>query len=226
MINFDKIAKSSKKPSSVIFNYSGEFDSEYLNSYLRSIVCSENNCNVCNTCIKVNEQEYADIIYIQHDIAKNELEQVVQRFNMSAIETNGYKIAVFNDAEQINSINYNSLLKFIEEPPTKTHFVFITKNVEKILNTIRSRSMVLNVNFKEELNEELVDFEYDIKSLIALHETFKDASFKQIKDSVINKLKTESHPNEKKILDTLFKSPTAINKKLLLDQLVILLSEV
>jgi len=47
-------------------------------------------------------------------------------------------------AEKMNTAAANKLLKLIEEPPSKTLFILITENEDKIIDTIKSRCQVLH----------------------------------------------------------------------------------
>lgn len=71
----------------------------------------------------------------------------------------GYKICIIWQAEKMNTECANKLLKIIEEPPTQTIFILTTEHPELILETIRSRTQV--IDFKslsaEEIAQSLVE---------------------------------------------------------------------
>ena len=46
----------------------------------------------------------------------------------------------------------NSLLKFIEEPPKATYAILTTKNISKVIPTIRSRCQELSIHYEENVN--------------------------------------------------------------------------
>lgn len=58
----------------------------------------------------------------------------------------GYKIICLDEAHLISAQAQAALLKVFEEACSRTFFVLCTTNIEKILNTIRSRSLILNLD--------------------------------------------------------------------------------
>lgn len=65
----------------------------------------------------------------------------------------GYKICIIWQAEKMNPDCANKLLKIIEEPPTQTIFILTTEQPELILETIRSRTQL--IEFKPLSDEEI-----------------------------------------------------------------------
>lgn len=86
-----------------------------------------------------------------------------------------YKIVVFDECHLLSSASQAALLKIIEEAPKKVFFIFATTNPEKLLKTIRSRSIELKFdgiskeemfknlkNISQELNKEVPDNVIDV----------------------------------------------------------------
>lgn len=69
---------------------------------------------------------------------------IMRKLSFKAYEGE-YKVAVIWMAEKLNVQSANKLLKLIEEPPEKTLFILIAENQEELLNTIRSRCVMLKV---------------------------------------------------------------------------------
>ena len=69
---------------------------------------------------------------------------IMRKLSFKAYEGE-YKIAIIWMAEKFNVQSANKLLKLIEEPPEKTLFILIAENQEELLNTIRSRCMLVKV---------------------------------------------------------------------------------
>ena len=55
---------------------------------------------------------------------------------------NRYKIFIIDEVHQLSPASFNSLLKSIEEPPPHVVFMMATTELEKIPETVRSRSQV------------------------------------------------------------------------------------
>ncbi len=119
----------------------------------QSLVCLENNggfaCEKCANCLRVKENNYSDLIYVQaktNTIRLQDLEAIKDRFDKTALEAAGKKIFIINDCEKLTFQAANSLLKFIEEPTNNLTGIFLTSQVENVLPTIVSRCQ--NVNFR------------------------------------------------------------------------------
>ncbi len=57
----------------------------------------------------------------------------------------GIKLAAINQAHLLTEEAQNSLLKILEEPSNNTIIILITNNTEELLNTIRSRCLIINL---------------------------------------------------------------------------------
>jgi hypothetical protein len=56
------------------------------------------------------------------------------------------KIIIIEKIEEASTSALNALLKIIEEPPQNTYFYLIYSNIESVLPTIRSRSIIITEN--------------------------------------------------------------------------------
>ncbi len=106
-------------------------------------------CEECISCKKASHHNHPDIIYISHektDIIKvDEIrEQFVNTVDIKPYESKR-KIYIIDDAELINEQGQNILLKTIEEPPQYVNIIMLTTNKDKLLPTVLSRCVVLNM---------------------------------------------------------------------------------
>lgn len=71
------------------------------------------------------------------------------------------KFYIIYDAKNLNEVSQNAMLKTLEEPPDFVSFFLITKNINSILYTIRSRCQVLkdndDIDYKEILDIDYLD---------------------------------------------------------------------
>ncbi len=74
----------------------------------------------------------------------------------------------------------NSLLKSIEEPPSRTTFIFLTKNREDLISTIVSRSVVFKLSNRVQFQTKLTD------SLSAALSNYPSFTLQQALDAAIN----------------------------------------
>jgi len=92
------------------------------------------------------------------NISVTEAKNITDVLSLTAVE-DGYKAVVFLQPEKMNAAAANKLLKIVEEPPTKTLFLFVTHSPEKVMQTIFSRCQSSRVMplLKEEVAEVLVN---------------------------------------------------------------------
>ena len=98
----------------------------------------------------------------QGNIGVEEAHDIVSKMSLKAFN-GGYKVMIVWMAEKMNSMCANKLLKLIEEPADKTVIILVTEDEEQLINTIRSRCQVVQLN---PLSEESLK-----NSLIKSHQT-------------------------------------------------------
>lgn len=77
-------------------------------------------------------------------IYSSESNEIIRKLNLKTYESE-YKIMVIWLPEKMHSSCANKLLKMIEEPPKKTLFIMVSEEPTKILQTILSRTQIINV---------------------------------------------------------------------------------
>ena len=104
-------------------------------------------CNVCESCESINAG--ASIDFIEIDAAsrrgiedtKNLLETISYLPSSSQ-----YKIYLIDEVHMLTPESFNALLKNLEEPPPHVIFMFATTEYKKILPTIISRCLQVNLS--------------------------------------------------------------------------------
>ena len=107
---------------------------------------------------------------------------------------NDKKFIILDDVETFNANSLNALLKIIEEPSNKIHFILINNKIKPLLNTIRSRSIEMKIILSQDKLS---------KTIISLLKTFNQNLYfdeKLIKASPGNFLKF-NHLIEKHNID-------------------------
>ncbi|MDX1666367.1 MAG: DNA polymerase III subunit [Saprospiraceae bacterium] len=79
----------------------------------------------------------------QGNIGKDECVRIMRRFSLKTYE-GSHKVLIMWLAEYLGKEG-NRLLKLIEEPPQGSLFILISDEPEKVLNTIRSRCQLVNL---------------------------------------------------------------------------------
>ncbi len=123
---------------------------DIANFLAKSMLCENAHpfaCNSCNTCKRIEENNYGDLILIdgkKGSILKDEISTLIDSFSLTASEKKGIKIYIINIVENMNVEATNALLKFLEEPPLDTYAILTTFNKYRILPTILSRCEIIN----------------------------------------------------------------------------------
>ena len=94
----------------------------------------------------------------QLNITKAAARKMIQTLSLMSFE-GGYKIMLIWAPEYLHPSAANSLLKIIEEPPTKTLFLLVTSQADQLLTTILSRTQKILVRAfsDEEVSSHLVE---------------------------------------------------------------------
>lgn len=110
----------------------------------QSLLCDEKGfaCEVCNTCQRIAEHNYADFIFVDGEktsIKKQDILGIQEEFNKTSVEAKGKKIYVLHYAENATLDALNSLLKFLEEPVQDVFAILTVEQLDRLLPTIQSR---------------------------------------------------------------------------------------
>ena len=104
-----------------------------------------NPCNECSSCQAINNNNFMDVIEL--DAASNrgidEIRQIRDSANYRPVKGK-YKVYIIDEIHMLTREAFNALLKTLEEPPEHVIFILATTNLEKIPDTIISRSQLLN----------------------------------------------------------------------------------
>ncbi|MEG2341957.1 MAG: hypothetical protein RR909_03270 [Bacilli bacterium] len=138
----------------------------------KQIICQKENdssCTNCSICQKIDNNDYLSLAIIDGEtetISKSQIQELEDRFSRSSMDKNQFMIYIINIAEHMTVDAVNSILKFIEEPQENVIGILTTRNIQKILPTIISRSQVIKLlpsNLKTktlELIDEGIDINY------------------------------------------------------------------
>lgn len=86
---------------------------------------------------------YAPIVYEKgRQIVVDLVREVNERLQESSFE-GGRKVCVILNADRLNDVTSNTMLKILEEPPDGVHFILTAERLSSVLPTITSRSSVV-----------------------------------------------------------------------------------
>src|SRR5712692_4937853 len=101
-------------------------------------------CGVCDACVEIAEGRDMDVLEIDaatHTQVDNVREVIISGLSIAPVR-NRYKIFIIDEVHQLSGPSFNALLKSIEEPPPHVVFMMATTELEKIPETVLSRSQV------------------------------------------------------------------------------------
>ena len=105
-------------------------------------------CGVCLQCRKVLDNVHPDVITVDDPAKKTVTVELIRNARADVyIKPNEgrRKVYVIPRAMDMNPAAQNALLKVIEEPPDYAAFLLLTDGAERLLPTIRSRSVTLHL---------------------------------------------------------------------------------
>ncbi len=113
-----------------------------------AVMCENENqpCLACNACRKVMAGTHPDIAYVEDPEKKTTPVELIRSARADMfIQPNEGKRKIYIFPQELRVEAQNALLKVLEEPPSYGVFILLTDNPEKILTTVRSRSVQLTL---------------------------------------------------------------------------------
>jgi len=122
-------------------------------------------CGLCNSCLSYKEGHNPNIFYWFPKGQNTTIDQMrsLKEMSMYSPTKGKYKINIIQKGDTLNEEASNSILKIVEEPPSYLINILLFNNPHNILQTIRSRSIVVNLNsVSVELIKDYLINNYDI----------------------------------------------------------------
>jgi DNA polymerase-3 subunit gamma/tau len=101
-------------------------------------------CGVCDACVEIAQGRDMDLIEIDaasHTKVEETRAVILEGLAIRPVR-NRYKIFIIDEVHQLSGHSFNALLKSIEEPPPHVVFMMATTELDKIPETVLSRSQV------------------------------------------------------------------------------------
>ena len=172
-------------------------------TFSQALFCEKNGeepCGECPSCKKVEHDNHPDLIYVRHEkpglISVREVREQVVSDMMIRPYTAERKIYIVEDAQLMNPQAQNAILKSLEEPPEYVTMILLTDNASSLLQTIRSRCIILNIQpvikaYALASSEGFRSLMDDVLSLVAgvfnLHQIDVEKKAAEIKTAAKNK---------------------------------------
>lgn len=225
-----KIVKSKKIPHAFLFSGPKGSGKTSAARILAKIVNCEKRransaepCNKCKQCKSIIKGSNIDVI--EMDAASHrgidDVRALRDAVKLSPAKASK-KVYIIDEAHMLTTEASNALLKTLEEPPEHVLFILATTNPEKLIDTIRSRTV--NIVFSKATIEEIIrslgkkikgeKLKINKESL-KLIATASDGSFRDA-DKILEQLVTENIPlNYEKIKNFIFQRKVFDTDKLI-----------
>jgi len=136
----------------IFFGEKGSGKKTLADLFARALQCESGEaepCNQCTSCKQAINRNQPDIIYLQHEkpgvISVDEVRKQINNDIGIKPYSSERKVYIIDEAEKMNVQAQNALLKTLEEPPAYATILLLTTNLEAMLQTIRSRCVVLTI---------------------------------------------------------------------------------
>ncbi len=101
-------------------------------------------CGSCSAC-RIRTKHHPDVRLVEPEgnfIRIGQVRDLIGEIAFQPAEAR-YRVVILDPAEQMRAEAHNSLLKTLEEPPSRTVIILVTTNPYMLLETIRSRARML-----------------------------------------------------------------------------------
>lgn len=156
--SLSKIVSSHKIPHALLFSGPKGTGKTSAARIIAKIVNCENKkapCDRCYQCTSIIKGENLDVVEL--DAASHrgidDIKTLKDAVKLAPAKAKK-KVYIIDEAHMLTLEASNALLKTLEEPPEHVIFILATTNPDKLVETIRSRT--ININFKKATNDEVV----------------------------------------------------------------------
>lgn len=104
-------------------------------------------CHTCKNCKRIDSRNHPDILWVEPEgqsIKNEQINRLKYEVNYSGLESS-QKIYIIKDADTLTLQAANRILKFLEEPTTKTIAILLTENSQSVMPTIHSRCQIIDL---------------------------------------------------------------------------------
>ena len=138
---FNNIKQDIVSPSHAYLFYGEDemLNVELARIFIASIFCGQPACLNCESCKRTDINKNPDLLTLDKPTLQvADIQGLIEDVQLKPMVYK-YKVIFITNADGINQIAQNKLLKTLEEPNPQVIFVLTCTNIEKLLPTIKSR---------------------------------------------------------------------------------------
>ena len=162
---FIKLYKNNLLPNKILLNGQSGLGKSTFAYHFINFVLSKNEkvsydynnftINTLNRSFRLINQHCHSNFYLIENFVDKQMIDVKQIRNMihyanKTTFNNEIKFILIDGAEYLNSYSVNALLKIVEEPTSKTFFIFIHNSSTKLIETLKSRCIEFKIFFSNQ----------------------------------------------------------------------------
>lgn len=134
-------------PSTIILEGSwGSGKTTCARLFAKALNCEQHSGEVCSSCKVCRQDIEMSPFYSEYNSAVMGNVDAIRelRDTFAYTVSGGWKVVVIDEAHLVSRQGQSAFLKIVEEAPKNVKFLFCSTDVDKILNTIQSRSLILH----------------------------------------------------------------------------------
>ena len=152
--NLQSLKQQGRLPHALLFkgiNGSGKYD--FALAFASSLLCKQvdahgHACGVCEACKLFEAGTHPDFLLLEPESADkaikvDDIRSLCREMQLTS-QYSGYKLAIINLADNMNTNAANSLLKTLEEPTDNSILILVSSRPHRLPITIRSRCQSLS----------------------------------------------------------------------------------
>lgn len=180
----------------LFYSFDKELNNNIALAFAKSLICKNKTiCDSCSACQQFDSHSHPDVVILnQASIKVEDVNKLVDKLNTKPISAD-VKVFVILNAENINEISQNKLLKSLEEPASQNVFILSSSKTDKLLPTVMSRLNKVYIpklteNDKKvlanELKEQNIDISKYVNTNLSLTEIINFETNEEFKNTIKN----------------------------------------
>ncbi len=185
----------------LLYSFDKELNNNIALAFAKSLICQNSNaCETCPACQQFNSVSHPDVYVLnQASIKVDDVTKLMDKLNTKPISAK-VKVFVILNAETINEISQNKLLKSLEEPNSQNIFILTSSKTDKLLPTVMSRLNKIYIPKLTNADKQIISKELSEQNIDITNYQNADFSLTEI----INFETNDEYKNTLKNIDFLF----------------------